>query len=65
MSVGLNLLIIIAGITISDINILSISLFLWIISAVELAVGLPLVMAITISKRLAANKLSLLNNLRA
>ena len=65
LSVGLNIFLISAGITISDANILSATLFLWIIGAVDVAVGLPLVMAITISKRLAANKLSCVNNLRA
>ena len=65
LSVGLNIFLISAGITISDANILSATLFLWIIGAVEVAVGLPLVMAITISKRLGANKLWCVNNLRA
>ena len=65
LSVGLNIFLISAGITISDANILSATLFLWIIAAVDVAVGLPLVMAITISKRLGANKLSCVNNLRA
>jgi NADH:ubiquinone oxidoreductase subunit K len=65
LSVGLNIFLISAGITISDANILSATLFLWIIGAVDVAVGLPLVMAITISKRLGANKLSCVNNLRA
>ena len=65
LSVGLNIFLISAGITISDANILSATLFLWIIGAVDVAVGLPLVMAITSSKRLGANKLSCVNNLRA
>ena len=65
LSVGLNIFLISAGITISDANILSATLFLWIIGAVDVAVGLPLVMAITSSNRLGANKLSCVNNLRA
>ncbi len=58
LSVGLNIFLISAGITISDANILSATLFLCIIGAVDVAVGLPLVMAITISKRLGANKIN-------
>ena len=49
LSVGLNIFLISAGITISDANILSATLFLWIIGAVDVAVGLPLVMAMTSS----------------
>ena len=65
LSVALNIFLRSAGIAISDANILSGTLFLWIVDAVDVAVGLPLVMAIAISTRLGANNLSCVNNLRA
>ena len=63
--VGLSIFLIGAGVTVSDFSILTATLFLWIIGAVDVAVGLPLVMATTSSKRLGANKLSCVSNLRA
>ena len=62
-SIGFNIFLILAAITMNDINMLVITVLLFAIGAAETAIGLSLL--IVSSKRLGSNKLSNMNNIRS